>query len=149
MVVTRKTIRRALARLKAGDQRTQRKELQRNYDVAAGVVAARVARTSGRISAKRLLPEARVTAAAPSTRTCRRIGPADDDDLGDPKDQPEPGGEAVAIGQLGLDVELDGVARNLRKARLIIEAPSHRDAALRGRTIVPYGIARAGNGAGL
>jgi hypothetical protein len=67
-----KTIRRALARLKAGDQRTQRKELQRNYDVAAGVVAAPVARTSGRISAKRLLPEARVTAAAPSTLTRRR-----------------------------------------------------------------------------
>jgi transposase len=68
-----KTIRRALARLMAGDQRMQRKEPQRNYDVAAGVVAARVAKTSGRISAKRLLPEARAAGYAGSARNFRRL----------------------------------------------------------------------------
>jgi hypothetical protein len=66
--------------------------------------------------------------------------------LGDPKDQPEPGGEAVAIGQLGLDVELDGVARNLRKARLTSEPPLIGMLSLRGRTMCHTGLPGAGNG---
>ena len=67
--------------------------------------------------------------------------------LGDPKDQPESGSEAVAIGQLGLDVELDGVARNLRKARLSHRTPlssgcCHSDAGPWCHT----GLPEAGNG---
>jgi hypothetical protein len=54
-----KTIKRALARLAAGDVPPARKEPERNYDAVRDVVAARVERTAGRITAKRLLPEAR------------------------------------------------------------------------------------------
>ena len=52
-----KTIKRGLARLAAGDVSALRREPERNYDVVRDVVAARVKKTSGKISAKRLLPE--------------------------------------------------------------------------------------------
>src|SRR6266436_2412413 len=51
-----KTIKRALARLAAGDEPAERSERTRKYDVVGDVVAARVKKTSGRISAERLLP---------------------------------------------------------------------------------------------
>jgi len=54
-----KTIKRALTRLAAGDVAPERKEPVRNYDAVRDVVVARVDKTSGRISAKRLLPEGR------------------------------------------------------------------------------------------
>ncbi len=64
-----KTIKRALARPAAGEVRAERKEPERNYDVVADVVAARVKKTAGKISAKRLLPEAapRVIPVRPGT----------------------------------------------------------------------------------
>src|SRR3984885_6693873 len=68
-----KTIKRAVARLEAGGGPPTRKEPVRNYDGVADVVAARVARTAGRISAKRLLPEARVAGYAGSARNFRRL----------------------------------------------------------------------------
>jgi transposase len=68
-----KTIRRALARVAAGDVPAQRQEQERNYDVVADVVAARVRKTAGKISAKRLLPEARAAGYEGSARNFRRL----------------------------------------------------------------------------
>lgn len=45
----------------------------RNYDIVAEVVAARVKKTSGRISAKRLLPEATAAGYDGSARNFRRL----------------------------------------------------------------------------
>lgn len=45
----------------------------RNYDIVAEVVAARVKKTSGRISAKRLLPEAKAAGYDGSARNFRRL----------------------------------------------------------------------------
>jgi len=68
-----KTIKRALARVEAGGGPRLRKEPVRNYDAVAGVVAARIERTAGRISAKRLLPEARAAGYEGSARNFRRL----------------------------------------------------------------------------
>ncbi|MBM3696191.1 MAG: IS21 family transposase, partial [Actinobacteria bacterium] len=56
---THKTVRRIIEGYGAGERPGKRVGRARNYDVAAGVVARRVESTRGRISAKRLLPEAR------------------------------------------------------------------------------------------
>lgn len=53
-----KTIKRALTRATPDVAPAVRKEPVRNYDGVRDLVAARVERTAGRISAKRLLPEA-------------------------------------------------------------------------------------------
>lgn len=68
-----KTIKRALARLATGDTPVERKEPDRNYDVVRDVVVARVDKTAGRISAKRLLPEARAAGYTGSARNLRRL----------------------------------------------------------------------------
>jgi transposase len=68
-----KTIKRALARVAARDVPAQRKEQERNYDVVAEVVAARVRKTAGKISAKRLLLEARAAGYTGSGRNFRRL----------------------------------------------------------------------------
>jgi transposase len=68
-----KTIKRAVARLEAGDVAPVRKEPVRNYDAVRDVVVARVERTAGRITAKRLLPEARAAGYAGSARNFRRL----------------------------------------------------------------------------
>jgi len=68
-----KTIKRALARLAAGETLPARKEPERNYDVVRDLVVARVDKTEGRISAKRLLPEARAAGYAGSARNFRRL----------------------------------------------------------------------------
>ena len=68
-----KTIKRALARLAAGDVPPTHKEPVRNYDAVRDIVAARVDKTSGRITAKRLLPEARAAGYAGSARNFRRL----------------------------------------------------------------------------
>src|ERR1700749_1222458 len=68
-----KTIKRALARPAVGDVATVRKEPVRNYDVVRDVVAARVGKTAGKISAKRLLAEARAAGYAGSARNFRRL----------------------------------------------------------------------------
>jgi transposase len=67
-----KTIKRELAR-QAGEDSAERKERARNYDVVVDVVRARVAKTAGRISAKRLLPEARAAGYIGSARNFRRL----------------------------------------------------------------------------
>jgi hypothetical protein len=56
---TPKTVRRVIARHEASGGAPARAPRERNYDAVAGLVAERVARTVGRISAKRLLPAAR------------------------------------------------------------------------------------------
>src|SRR6202161_102808 len=68
-----KTIKRALERLEAGDVPAQRSARARNYDVVVDVVRVRVAKTAGRISAKRLLPEARAAGYVGSARNFRRL----------------------------------------------------------------------------
>jgi hypothetical protein len=64
-----KTIKRALER----PESALRKERARNYDGVTDVVAKRVESTKGRISAKRLLPEARAAGYAGSARNFRRL----------------------------------------------------------------------------
>jgi transposase len=68
-----KTVKRALARPVAGEGPARRSERARNYDVVREVVAKRVASTKARITAKRLLPEARAAGYAGSARNFRRL----------------------------------------------------------------------------
>jgi transposase len=68
-----KTVKRAVERAEAGGVLPRRAERARNYDVVVDVVASRVAKTAGRISAKRLLPEARVAGYSGSARNFRRL----------------------------------------------------------------------------
>ena len=56
---THKTVRRVIARQEAGGAAPERVPRGHNYDGVAVLVAERVEKTSGRISAKRLLPAAR------------------------------------------------------------------------------------------
>jgi transposase len=70
---THKTVRRVLERYEAGDGPARRVERARNYDVVRDVVAKRVEVTSGRISAKRLLPVARAAGYDGSARNFRRV----------------------------------------------------------------------------
>jgi hypothetical protein len=55
---THKTVKRVIARHEAGGAAPERAPRGRNYDGVAALVAERVEKTSGRISAKRLLPAA-------------------------------------------------------------------------------------------
>ena len=70
---TPKTVRRVIARHEAGGGAPARSPRGRNYDVVAALVAERVEKTSGRISAKRLLPAARAAGYAGSPRNFRRL----------------------------------------------------------------------------
>ena len=70
---TPKTVRRVIARHEAGGGAPPRAPRGHNYDVVAALVAERVAKTSGRISAKRLLPAARAAGYAGSDRNFRRL----------------------------------------------------------------------------
>src|ERR1700722_11802306 len=70
---TPKTVRRVIARHEAGGGAPVRSPRERNYDIVAGLVAERVARTSARISAKRLLPAARAAGYSGSPRNFRRL----------------------------------------------------------------------------
>src|SRR5260370_25166832 len=56
---TPKTVRRVIARHQAGGGAPVRSPREHNYDAVAALVAERVTKTAGRISAKRLLPAAR------------------------------------------------------------------------------------------
>jgi transposase len=69
---THKTVRRIIEGDEAGVTPAP-KQRARNYDVVVDVVRARVARTSARISAKRLLPEARAAGYTASARNFRRL----------------------------------------------------------------------------
>jgi transposase len=69
-----KTVKRAVLRhLHGVPASTRNPERGHNYDGVADVVARRVASTRGRISAKRLLPEARTAGYAGSARNFRRV----------------------------------------------------------------------------
>jgi transposase len=68
-----KTVKRALERPVTGEVAGTRSERARNYDVVREVVVKRVASTKARITAKRLLPEARSAGYAGSARNFRRL----------------------------------------------------------------------------
>ena len=68
-----KTVRRVIARHEAGGGAPERAPRGRNYDGVAALVAERVGKTAGRISAKRLLPAARAAGYAGSPRNFRRL----------------------------------------------------------------------------
>jgi transposase len=70
---TDKTVKRVLARHEAGRDDAPPRPRERNYDGVVALVADRVAKTRGRISAKRLLPAARVAGYAGSARNFRRL----------------------------------------------------------------------------
>ncbi len=70
---TPKTVKRVIARHEAGGGAPLPVPRERNYDVVAVLVAERVARTAGRISAKRLLPAALAAGYAGSPRNFRRL----------------------------------------------------------------------------
>jgi transposase len=70
---THKTVKRVIARHEAGGGAPERALRGRNYDGVAVLVAERVAKASGRISAKRLLPAARAAGYAGSARNFRRL----------------------------------------------------------------------------
>ena len=68
---THKTVRRVIARQEAGGAAPARALRGRNYDGVAALVAERVKKTLGRISAKRLLPAARAAGYQGSDRNFR------------------------------------------------------------------------------
>jgi transposase len=70
---TPKTVKRVIARHEAGGGAAPRVPREHNYDAVAGLVAERVGKTAGRISAKRLLPAARAAGYAGSPRNFRRL----------------------------------------------------------------------------
>ena len=70
---THKTVKRVIARQEAGGAAPQRAPRGRNHDGVAALVAERVKKTSGRISAKRLLPAARAAGYQGSDRNFRRL----------------------------------------------------------------------------
>jgi transposase len=70
---THKTVKRVIARHEAGGGAPERGPRGHNYDGVAVLVAERVEKTSGRISAKRLLPAARAAGYAGSPRNFRRL----------------------------------------------------------------------------
>ena len=71
---THRTVKRAVLKREERDATSDKAaERKRNYDVVAGIVATKVRKTSGRISAKRLLPEARAAGYTGSARNFRRL----------------------------------------------------------------------------
>ena len=70
---TPKTVKRVIARHEAGGQAPRRRPRSRNYDSVGELVAGRVVKSGGRISAKRLLPAARAAGYAGSDRNFRRL----------------------------------------------------------------------------
>ena len=70
---THKTVKRVIARHEAGAAEPERAARSRNYDGVATLVAERVEKTAGRISAKRLLPAARAAGFTGSDRNFRRL----------------------------------------------------------------------------
>lgn len=70
---THKTVRRIIAVHEAGGRSSERVQRPHNYDEVTDLVAAKVKTTAGRISAKRLLPQARAAGYAGSARNFRRL----------------------------------------------------------------------------
>jgi transposase len=71
---TPKTVKRAVAKARAAEDATsaQHPLVEHNYDEVANLIAERVAKTQGRISAKRLLPVVRAAGYTGSARNLRR-----------------------------------------------------------------------------
>ncbi len=70
---THKTVKRIIEAQENGASGPERKARSRNYDAVTDLVAERVRKTSGRISAKRLLPEAKAAGYEGSARNFRRL----------------------------------------------------------------------------
>jgi transposase len=70
---THKTVKRVVERAQAGGESVERAPRVRNYDQVTALVAERVGKSRGRISAKRLLPVARAAGYGGSTRNFRRL----------------------------------------------------------------------------
>jgi hypothetical protein len=70
---THKTVKRVIEREEVGEGRPVRKERASNFEVVRDLVARSVKSTSGRISAKRLLPKARAAGYGGSDRNFRRL----------------------------------------------------------------------------
>ena len=70
---TPKTVKRVVVREEAGGQRPVRAPRGHNFDAVADLVGKRIAETKGRLSAKRLLPEARAAGYEGSARNFRRL----------------------------------------------------------------------------
>ena len=70
---TPKTVKRAIARHESGGAPPARQAREHNYDAVTELVAERVERSKGRISAKRLLPAARAAGYEGSARNLRRL----------------------------------------------------------------------------
>jgi hypothetical protein len=70
---TPKTVRRVIERHEAGGAPAERKPRERNYDPVTTLVAEKIAATKGRISAKRLLPQAVAAGYEGSGRNFRRL----------------------------------------------------------------------------
>jgi hypothetical protein len=68
-----KSVKRVIDGHEAGGGVPGRAPRERNYDGVAELVAARVEKTAGRVSAKRLLPAARVAGYGGSPRNFRRL----------------------------------------------------------------------------
>ena len=69
---TDKTVRRAVARATAAEEASGAGAVEHNYDNVATVIAERVEKTQGKITAKRLLPTARAAGYTGSARNLRR-----------------------------------------------------------------------------
>ena len=70
---TPKTVKRVIARHESGGAAPDRRPRAHNYDAVTALVAERVEKTRGRISAKRLLPAARAAGYEGSARNFRRL----------------------------------------------------------------------------
>jgi hypothetical protein len=71
---TPKTVKRVISRHESGEgSPVARAPREHNYDMVASLVAERVDKTQGRISAKRVLPAARAAGYAGSARNLRRL----------------------------------------------------------------------------
>ncbi len=70
---THKTVKRIVEQHNAGAMPAVRKERERNYENVTDLVAKRVEKTKGRITAKRLLPDAKAAGYEGSARNFRRL----------------------------------------------------------------------------
>jgi transposase len=70
---THKTVKRVVEKFEAGEAAAPRVERARNYDAVAELVAERVKKSQGRMSAKRMLPIARAAGYDGSARNFRRL----------------------------------------------------------------------------
>ncbi len=70
---THKTVKRVVEKFEAGESASSRAERAHNYDAVADLVAERVKKSEGRMSAKRMLPIARAAGYDGSARNFRRL----------------------------------------------------------------------------